>query len=635
MFLDYTDRLNRIAESAGMLDFTKFKPLYQTGKACKKYISILDKYFEERKLPIRLILGDVEPIRQIIKMCPGLTGTEVCTSEELKDKDLTSYRECTIFVVGNNRRDTLRFETELYNMSPRCRICSIYEYLEYNNLQVRYAFWNNKQSFIEKMRSLFKYMMSYKSLNKLLNVPVQKLKPNTKLVIYLPSFLTWETIFCANQDFKNGYLEEEERRILLKKLMGFCVIEKDILGLKKYINIYADEYDESFRSYIEKIELLISEMKEKIAQRKYRDIIVNWVDAVSNNRLKEEMPFLYHLSMEKESVKSEYAYTCMPWTTPTMKTIMTGKDPIEGRLYDYKLLNDKMELLSQIKKNGYQFLYFGDAFYSEKIIPNKYQGIPLDQMRSNISTASLWNAVNRLAVKGNKPYFMLIHALHETHGPYFCPESDKLRVFYKGYERTASAWIDKQYEFYADIMGDKSLQIYMGDHGDHGKYKYAYQNEKINIMFFLRNIPKIIDFSKGMFSLKNFPQLIYYLMEWDNVAEEELLSEFAISDSYDYYSEAHVKMIISNVDRLYDKKEWMQFKTIRDKTYAYVLFFDGEEIFYDLKNESENLIDRPEYAEIIQRMRKRLGTEFIDIYKEDFFIRSRDLYEAYEKIKNQ
>lgn len=635
MSLDYTEKLNQIAERAGMFEFTKFKPLFWTKRSCKKYIAVIDNYFESRKFPIRLILGDAEAIHQIMKMCPALTEKEICKMEDLQNKDLKDYRNCTILVVGKDALDTLNLERELYNKGPGCRVCSIYEYLEYQRQHVRYTFWK-KKSFKEKMRSLFKYMMSYKNINKLLNVLVRRLKPNTDLVIYLPSFLSRETIFCASQAFKSGYLDEEERRIVLKKLMGISVLEKDIIGLQNYINIYAKEYDEQFRSWMEEITLLISEMKKKIANRKHKDVIVNWVDSVSNNRLKEEMPFLYHLSMEKESMKSEYAYTCMPWTTPTMKTIMTGKDPIEGKLYRYKFLNDEMELLREIKKNGYQFLYFGNALWQKKIIPKKYQGILPEQMRTYISTEYLWNAANRMATGKNVPYFLLIHELSETHDPFFCPDSGELKIAThdrNGKEKEISSkWMDRQYEFYLDLIGNKSLQVYLGDHGDHEKYVYAYQNNRLNIMFFIRNSVKKVDFSKGMFSLKKFPQLINYLMGWENVTEEQFLDEYIISDSYDYYSEKDVKGIIGSDAGLKDKRGWMQVKTIRNQEYAYVLFFDGEEMFFALPNETENLIDRPEYADMIAEMKEKLGTEFIDIYQEEFFVHSRKLYEVYSKL---
>lgn len=631
MSLDYTEKLNQIAERAGMFEFTKFKPLFWTKRSCKKYIAVIDKYFEARKFPIRLILGDAEAIHQIMKMCPALTEKEICKMEDLQNRDLTDYRNCTILVVGKDTLDTLNLERELYNRGPECRVCSIYEYFEYQHIRVRYTFWK-KKSFVEKMRSLFKYMMSYKNLNKLLNNLIKHLRPNTDLVIYLPSFLSRETIFCANRAFKSGYLDEEERGILLKKMMGFSVLEKDIIGLKKYIKNYTDEYDKDFRKYAEEVDILLSEMKEKIENRKNKDVIINWVDCISNNRLKKEMPFLYHLSLEKESMKSEYAYTCMPWTTPTMKTIMTGKDPIEGKLYNYKFLNDEMELLREIKKNGYQFLYFGNTFWQEKIIPKKYQGIFMNDMRTPISTEYLWSAVNRIAMEGNKTYFILIHEL-ETHGPYFCPESKELQGGHcpvtEETKLSATAWMDKQYEFYSDIMGNKSLQIYMGDHGNEG---YVYENNRINVMFFIRNSAKKVDFSKGMFSLKKVPQLINYLMEWENVTEEQFLDDFIISDSYDYYSEKDVNRIISNNVSLKDKKGWMQVKTIRNQEYAYVLYFDGEEMFFALPNETENLIDRPEYADMIAEMKEKLGTEFIDIYKEEFFVHSRKLHEAYSKL---
>ena len=58
MSLDYTEKLNQIAERAGMFEFTKFKPLFWTKRSCKKYISVIDNYFEARKFPIQMILGD-------------------------------------------------------------------------------------------------------------------------------------------------------------------------------------------------------------------------------------------------------------------------------------------------------------------------------------------------------------------------------------------------------------------------------------------------------------------------------------------------------------------------------------------------------------------------------------------------
>lgn len=634
MFLDYTDRLNRIAKLAGMLDFTKFRPLYPTLRACKKYIAELDKYFEVRKLPIRLLVGDEKAIGYLVKMCPRLKGVEVCTLEEIKDKDLGDFRNCTIFVIGTNISKILWTETDMYNKHPNCRICSIFEYMEYNGVIVRYPFWQNNESLKIKLFSFFKYMLSYEKINRIINFLFRIFNLNKNLIIYLPSFLQRELIFCANKAYKSGYLDEKERELLLKKLMGFCVLEKDILGLKEHISTYAEFYDESYKDYIIEIDKIVLEMKESIARRTQKDVILNWVDAISNNRLKEEMPFLYQLSLKKGSMKSEYAYTCMPHTTPTMKTILTGEDPIEGRMYDYQFLNDEMELLKQLKKNGYQFLYFGDVFWQDKIIPRKYRGISADEEKTNISTEYLWNASNYLATSSEKPVFLLIHGIYETHGPYLCPDSDELRGPNKQRNQLiSSAWLDKQYEFYSNVMGEKSLQIYMGDHGSADLY--AYENNRCNVMFFVRNADIWINFNKGLFSLKKFPQFIGYLLKWNNLTEDDLLDEFAISCMYDYYSKGMVDEALKDPAILRDKNRWMQCKTIRNKEYAYVLYFDGEEMFYLLPNETDNLIEQTEYTDIIQKMREKLGTEFIDIYKEDYFANSRKLYEAYAKIKNE
>lgn len=634
MILDYTDRLNRIAKSAGMFDFTRFRPLYPTKKAFNKYIAVLDKYFEERKLPIRLIVGDEKSIGYIIKMCPSLEGVEVCNFEEIKDKDLSGYKECTIFIIGNNILKVLWVETDIYNKHPNCRVCSIFEYMEYNGVIVRYPFWQDKESLKIKLRTFFKYILSYERLNRLANSLFRIFKFNKNLIVYLPSFLQRELVFCTNKAYRSGYLDDKEREILLKKLMGFSVLEKDILGLKKHISSYVEFYDESYKDYIIEIDKIVLEMKDNIARRTQKDVILNWVDMISNNRLKEEMPFLYQLSQKKGSMKSEFAYTCMPYTTPTLKTILTGKDPIEGRLFDYKLLNDEMNLLKQLKKNNYRFLCFGDVFWENKTTPRKYRGISADEQRTNISTEYLWNAFNYLATSNNKPVFLLIHGIYETHGPWFCPDSDELRgANTKKNQQIASAWMDKQYEFYNNVMGEKSLQIYMGDHGLEGSY--IYENNRCNVMFFVRNSDVLIDFTKGLFSLKKFPQLIGYLMKWNNLTEDDLLDESAKSCMYDYYGLEKINNVLKDSAELRDKNSWMQCKVIRNKKYTYVLYFDGEEMFYALPNETENLIDRPEYADIIQEMRQKLGTEFIDIYKEEYFVHSRKLYEAYAKIKDE
>lgn len=637
MAKDFTQRLHRIAKRSGMFDFAKVQSFSKTRKLIKKYIPLIDDYFRSKEIPIKIICGDAFSIKKCIELCPSLTETEICLSDEVMNKDFSVIKNGTILIARDEMEETYRLEAEIYNLSLDCRVCSIYEYLELQKVNARCSFWNyysfswNLQSLKGYIRSLFLHFVSYEKINLFLNDFIRKFHKNSNIQIYLPSYLTNEKIFCAQQSLRaEKWLDKDEKRMQLKKLMGYHVIFKDIIGLKKLICQYAKEYDNSFIQYNSFIDEIISDMKEKIAKRKSKDILINWMDAVSNNRLKEELPFLYSLSTERSSIKSEYAYTCMPWTTPTLKTIMTGKYPIEGRLYDYKFLEDDMELIKQMETHEYRFKYFGHPFFSVKIIPKRYKGKREKTIRSSVSTEYMWNALNYLSMTKDTPQTILIHQLFETHEPYFCPEIEKEMEIDKK-KLLSSAWIDRQWKFYIEIMGDKSVQIYIGDHGIE---PYAYLNNRLNVAFFVRNAIKRIDFSKGMFSFKNFPQLIYYIMDWEmDCKEQEVMTDYVISESFDYYNKGNVERILQDVDALSDKRKWMQVRSIRTKEFVYVLLFDGEEMFFKLPDENKNLIDEPEYREKIKEMRENLGKEFVDIYQEDFFVHSRKLYEAYEKLK--
>ena len=176
------------------------------------------------------------------------------------------------------------------------------------------------------------------------------------------------------------------------------------------------------------------------------------------------------------------------------------------------------------------------------------------------------------------------------------------------------------------------MQIFMGDHGDM-LINYAYLKSRLNIMFFVRNAQRSIDFSLGMFSLRKLSEMIEYLMGWNkNIEIKDILSEYVVSEEYDKYEGFRVKQILEDENRLKDKYSWMQLRVIHTKEYAYVLFCNGEELLFKLPDEEHNLIGEPEYREVHHIMKERCGNKFIDIYSEDYFKNSRILYEKYKNI---
>ncbi len=126
MAKDFTDRLNTMAKKAGMLDFLKMNSFYKTRKLIGQKLILLYEYFNLMGYPIELICGDELLIKEIIKVCRDLSDIEICSPEQMMDKDLQKYKECTILIVGNKKIDTIRIETLVSDKFPVFRVCSIY-----------------------------------------------------------------------------------------------------------------------------------------------------------------------------------------------------------------------------------------------------------------------------------------------------------------------------------------------------------------------------------------------------------------------------------------------------------------------------------------------------------------------------
>ena len=71
-----------------------------------------------------------------------------------------------------------------------------------------------------------------------------------------------------------------------------------------------------------------------------------------------KFPFLQRKADEGLFFKN--AYTVMPWTTETTKTILTGEYPIEGQLFlNNNFSTSNMQLLKLLDGKGYGFAYCG------------------------------------------------------------------------------------------------------------------------------------------------------------------------------------------------------------------------------------------------------------------------------------
>lgn len=442
-------------------------------------------------------------------------------------------------------------------------------------------------------------------------------------------FTDYKKIFKTRQ----AYLEadEVEKVNFLKKLIKEYLLLKDFINAFYYIDIYVtNRYPDhsQYENLKKEIDILLCDIKKCIEKRKKKDIIINWVDALSYY----DIPgFLFLKRQADEGICFENAYTVMPWTTETTKTILSGEYPIEGKLFlRGDLSNDNTRLLNLLDKNGYEFKYCGMPKFAKLFDGEDIAYIHYFESKFCGSMQKQWDALDILC-KSERPQCVLIHTLRETHEPFICGEGDTLQWFgstkadwqqeaCRKQAEISGDYIDKQLNFYEDFYGEDAIKIYMSDHGRVGNSPM--DEKKIHIMLSINAKNLHAKAIKGMFSLVQFPDLIQMLIfeeeDWDSLTSDHVRIE-----NLDAYSELAVRDTLSG--RL-DKKEMYQCRGIVTATDRYFLYAYGKEYYFKDRVSIENEINNPQYRDRINQLKQLCGDEFINIYQYKKFVYSRKLY---------
>lgn len=448
-------------------------------------------------------------------------------------------------------------------------------------------------------------------------------------------FVDYRMIYQTRQ----AYLKADicDKAQLLQRIIKEHLLLKDFQYSFDYIDDYIDnQYPdyEKYKKLKDDIYLLLKEIKECIIKRDKRDIIINWVDALSYYDV-PQFPFLQQKS--GEGVCFRNAYTVMPWTTETTKTILFGEYPIEDKLFQKNNLTvNNVKLLKLLQEHGYRFAYcgmpkFAKLFDETVITPvcyleNKYSG----------SMQKQWDALSVLC-ESDRPVCVLIHSLRETHEPFICGEGDTLRWFGSTWEdwnqkecreqaEVSGKYINTQLEFYEKLYSENAIEIYMSDHGRIGNNPM--DEKKIHTMMMVcgKGIEPVS--VEGMFSLSRFPDLVKEIVE-EGYNWSTLENEYVIIENLDAYNESLVRDTLSG--RL-NKEEMYQCRGIVTKIDAYYRYAYGREYYFEYIEPDKDKFDLPEFRDRIDRLRDLCGSQFIDIFAYDKFIFSRLLYKESEKL---
>ncbi|MEE3466938.1 MAG: hypothetical protein VZQ83_00705 [Eubacterium sp.] len=446
---------------------------------------------------------------------------------------------------------------------------------------------------------------------------------------------------------------DELYRLLInyKRFGGENDIQLFIIGLLKIYDFknalsYLDEYCEiygrqnegkgaSILKAVDRLTNLLNRIKSEIQSRPYKDIIINWVDNIGVDF--KEMRFLS--SIVEKSVVYKDAYTVIPYTSSVIETINYGENNIDARLFEKRKDKSDSRLVEACKKHHYEFKHLAMKSYTSGYPEGceEYQRKVFRNTRIP-STVHQWEAL-RLLTSVNEPLVIIIHNLWETHQPFCSPFTPRYTWNYYEYTEywnehpemhsklevnriNCRYYLDEQLEWYYSFLNGNSIKIYFSDHGF--RYNNYYEESRSRILFSVMSDslqPRCID--KGVFSLNRFIDVLDLLMS-GGTELERLTDDFAPLQNYDTYM---ILYVLWALDGKQNKRLSLQYRGGTDGKYKYIRFVDGKEYFFVLPDEDTNYIDDKSYADDIERLKRNSGDDFIDVFEEDFFIRSRILYD--------
>lgn len=434
-----------------------------------------------------------------------------------------------------------------------------------------------------------------------------------------------KNFLCADQDSKQDTLAN-----LIKQF----ILIKDFVNFYRYIDIYVENKYGEYETYLslkKEVQQLVIEIKNCLGERKHRDIVVNWIDAISYY----DMGNFDFLSCEsKKGTFFENAYTTIPWTSDAMRSILFANYPIEGKLFlTNNYSKENSIFIKMLSQYGYKFSYCGidrmavlyggeDVIIPVEIYNNKYDS----------STTKQWNAV-QLLCQYDFPLCIIVHNLNETHMPYVCGLTDTFidfDVMPKDWadERCqkqadiSGKYLDEQLAFYSELYGEQLVRVYMSDHGRRGNS--CMKDDKIHILLFALGAGIEKKVISSMFSLIDLYKLIENIVCNRDLDDEKYAREHIVVENLDPYSKVAVEKVLSGF------KVWEEMRQCRGvvtKTDRYFKHQIGNEYYYKSPKSLDNEIDDSTCKDRIDQLRELCGNEFIDIYQYEKFKCARQLYD--------
>jgi hypothetical protein len=406
----------------------------------------------------------------------------------------------------------------------------------------------------------------------------------------------------------------ELKEIYLTKIIFNCLIARDILSAMKYIDEYLSSgyrHSNALCKAKKEIDELLGNIREALANRRKKDIIIVWIDEAGFERL-NLLPKLKNL--HENTITFENAFTFTPYTKPTLKTILCGKRTIEDKTYEMATINRKNSVVIDIlESHNYSFAYCGHLkCFDKQYISSRSLNV------ASAMTEVLWQTIESL-LNSERSKCIVSHEMLTTHNPYLSAEieGDTLALPHFNHSandldiqiRESYKYADESFSFFSELFPDDATVIYMSDHGH-----CAYNNFRVILKLVNVNFNSCT--REELFSLIDFPQLLKYCL--DGYVGNFVQHDFVTVQDVHFYNEFYLQKLLEDLRKKpltpFSPYEYAAYQGVVTLDEAYLKFYNGFEMYYKIRD-----FDKPITAERLSFLRKHCSDEFPDLFAENKF----------------
>ena len=415
---------------------------------------------------------------------------------------------------------------------------------------------------------------------------------------------------------KEFYLRQ--RYFLALYLRDFVYAEKvlaELLEIEGVDNKYIKSWNE--------IQEILEKIKDTLSRRTKKDIIMVWMDALGYDEV-ENMPYYEHL--KETCVDFDNAYTIMPFTRETARTIFLGTKVIDDE--DYKIGHidrENSKLITYLESSNYLVKIASGVM---PLFDNSLRGNSYTEHSSAISRI-LWDCLCCI-LNAEQPLFFLAHSFAEIHDRlYVSMELADIRALGNGYHHGKKT-LDWQLEYYMNFIGKEAVLIFMSDHGTNGNINIR-SHANLTIKGKNYKHKKI----SGMFSYVNFIDLIREILENREIGEE-ITTDFVSLQELPGYNRTVVREIVNGTIPLCNL--YAGYRGGVTKDYIYFKLNTGNERLL-LRNSRKMQWDYFSFEDVIEDdsqleyFRNMVKERMVDVYSDEKFTYARYLYKLIDNCR--